>query len=101
MVLVCGKTPAVSEDYLDSWLKRDDAQILYWGRVFERVRLHYEHYRAVLERNVSDPSFDRKAREVTQTRQVLQPGGTYRPKEGGPAPLGPQDVNHGTDRQRL
>ncbi len=40
--------------------KREDGEILEWPRVLERVKSQYDHYRALLERNVMDAAFARK-----------------------------------------
>lgn len=53
---------------------------------------HYEHYRAILERHIDDPSFARKEEEVRQTRRVLESGTAYRGLEARARGLGPQDV---------
>src|SRR5262249_18410179 len=48
MVLICGGTLNVSDDTIAAWEKRPDGEIRTWRQIYERTRLYYEHYRAVL-----------------------------------------------------
>ena len=91
MVMVCGGSFTVSEAHLKTWTDRSDGEILHWNRVFERAKAYYEHYRAILERHIDDPSFTRKAKEVLQTRRVLEGRTAYRGPHVRAQGLGPQD----------
>ncbi|MBI4517485.1 MAG: ATP-binding protein [Deltaproteobacteria bacterium] len=96
MMLVYGGTLNISGDIEISWRKREDAELSLWADIVERARRHYEHYRAVLERNISDPGFVRKTREVAATRQVVERGkdAVYRGAERRGKGLGEQDVEY-------
>lgn len=92
MVMVCGGRLNVSADVQQNWASRTDGAILLWSRVYERARRYYEHYRAILERHVRDPSFARKSSEVLQTRRILESGTSYRGPAERASGLGPQDT---------
>jgi Histidine kinase-, DNA gyrase B-, and HSP90-like ATPase len=92
MVMLCSGNLNVSSGTRQTWERRDDGEILTWSKVFERAKRHYEHYRAVLEKNISDPSFARKQKEVAQTRRILETGTSYRGPQERAAGLGPQDT---------
>lgn len=94
MAVVGGGTFEVSPEVLDTWMNRSDARLWTWADLFKRARATYEHWRAVLEGDVTAPSFAGKEQEIAQTRQVLQTGTVYRGKEARAAGLGPQDVSH-------
>ena len=94
MVMVCSGQLNVSPSTREEWKNF----VLEWGGVFERARRHYEHYRDVLERNITGPGFDRKVREVQQTRKILETGARRTPADRR-AGLGPQDVDY-TEKKR-
>lgn len=92
MVVITGDRYAISESRLAVWRDREDIDLLTWRDIYERARKFYDHYRAVLEGDVEDDSFDRKQREVARTRSILDTAAYRGPslrKEG----LGPQDVD--------
>nr|WP_246382631.1 ATP-binding protein [Micromonospora jinlongensis] len=92
MAFITGDKYALPDRQLRNWRDRDDIDLLTWREIHERTKSFYEHYRAVLEGDVRNDDFDRKARELARTRSVLDTAayrGTVR-KEG----IGPQDVNH-------
>jgi hypothetical protein len=93
MLLVHGGSLDVTDSIRQNWRDRHDGEIRTWSEVQARVRNHYEHYRAVLEGNVSDGGFAKKQREVAQTRSVLEHG-AYRDAEARSDGLGPQDNEH-------
>ena len=92
MLMVCGPNLGVTQDVEEAWAGRRDGEILRWNRLCDRAKAHYEHYRAILERHIDDPSFFRKTEEVRQTRRVLESGTAYRGQEARKRGLGPQDV---------
>jgi hypothetical protein len=95
MVLICGGTYDIDADILDQWKNRKDGELRTWQDIHEKTRQYYEHYRAVLERDVSHRDFTNKATEVAETRKILAGGTVHRsPKERAKG-LGPQDVDHG------
>jgi hypothetical protein len=96
MMLVYGGTLNISADIERSWRKREDAELSLWSDVVGRARNHYDHYRAVLEKNISDPGFARKTHEVAATRQVVErgEGAIYRGPEKRAKGLGDQDVEY-------
>ncbi len=92
MVMVCSGNLNLSESGKENWKTRRDGEILQWSRVYDRAKAHYEHYRAILEKHINDPSFARKTEEVRQTRRVLESGTSYRGPEARARGLGPQDT---------
>jgi hypothetical protein len=62
---------------------------LSWAEIHDRTKAYYEHYRAVLEQDTTNPEFARKATELARTREVLE-SGAYR-GERRAAGLGPQE----------
>ena len=92
MLLVCGVELNVTPGTRETWKERKDGEILLWSRLCDRAKAHYEQYRAILERHITDPSFARKTEEVRQTRHVLESGTSYRGREARARGLGPQDI---------
>lgn len=92
MLMICGDTIGIHETTLKAWRNREDGDIVTWGNIHQKTSGYYEHYRAVLEGDVTSRHFDNKRREVAQTRGVIERGTIYR----GPAVrregLGPQDL---------
>jgi len=89
--LVYGGTLDVPEQRVQSYQTRNDFELLTWEQMFSRARRYYEHYRAVLVGDVSDPSFHGKADEVAKTRQVLETT-SHRSKEDRKQGLGNADL---------
>jgi len=96
MVMICNSLQ-VSADVEDSWKKRQDGDIRSWSDIYERVKRHYEHYRAVLRSAVEHPDFSAKADEIARTREVLQTGSAFRGARARASGLGPQDIDYTTD----
>jgi hypothetical protein len=94
MVIVGGGTFDVSEDVLQSWRERADAKLWTWKQLFQKARKVYGTWRAVLEGDVTSPSFVVKEEEVAQTRKVLQTGTVYRGAQARAAGLGPQETQY-------
>lgn len=82
------------------WHERSDASLWTWAEVHERVRRHYEHYRAVLEADPDHGDFRRKEAEVQQTREVLASGSVFRGKNVRRGGLGPQDSRPAGSKNR-
>ena len=101
MEMICGGTLDVTQGSIDSWEKRPDGEILTWSKIYERTGRHYEHYRAVLEGNFQHPDFDRKQRELAQTRRILESGTAFRGPDARAGGLGPQDVEYSEKTQRV
>lgn len=93
MVMICGGNLSISSQQQEIWVRRRDGEILPWANAHGRAKSHYEHYRALLERNLGDPAFARKEAEIAQTRKVLAVGSAYRDRAERGAGLGPQDAN--------
>jgi hypothetical protein len=91
MVMICGGTINLSPQTLQVWEKRTDGEIRKWKEIYKRTRAYYNHYRAVLDRDIQHEDFARKEKEVAQTRNILQPGSTHRDSEKRKKGLGPQD----------
>lgn len=79
---------------LENWRTRADGELITWAEVFNRAKNHYEHYRAVLEGNVTDEHFYKKQTEIAQTRSVLEKGSVHRDKAARRKGLGNQDVDY-------
>lgn len=93
MGYICGRNPQISQQAREGFEKNPYFEIRFWNQVFARTRLTYDHYRAVLECSVNDPSFVAKEEEVRRTRDLLTQGmhrGTEERAKGIPA----QDVSH-------
>lgn len=93
VVLVYGGTVDVSPEYLKGWTERPHARLMKWSELHSRNKTYYEHYRAVLERDIENPSFDRKEREVLNTRKILVGASVHRDSAARKEGLGPQDVD--------
>ncbi|WP_328544411.1 ATP-binding protein [Streptomyces europaeiscabiei] len=76
---------------LERW--NSTARRLTWNSIYDQVSKYYDHYREVLRADVSTAGFDRKRREVMQTRRVLE-FGAYRSPADRKAGLGVQDVSY-------
>ncbi|MCF8463649.1 MAG: ATP-binding protein [Flavobacteriales bacterium] len=94
MVLIYGGTQNMSPTTWGKWTERDDLQILKWGEVYEKSKRHYQHYQAILEGKIDDPSFAAKQQEIFKTRDVVATGEVYRTTEERKDGLGPQDVDY-------
>ncbi len=94
MVMLHGGQVNVSEDEQRNWETAPDRELRKWSRVFEKSRVQYEHYRAVLTGDVTSGAFTEAKRDVAQARQVIAADSTFRGialrKEG----LGTQDVDY-------
>lgn len=96
-VFISADKYALPERTYDSWKLRNDIVLLRWADVHKRVAGHYGHYKAVLERDLTDDHFSRKAREVQKTREVLAAGTAYREIGERREGLGAQDADHSPD----
>jgi hypothetical protein len=75
------------------WRDRPDIDFVTWEEAYQRVRRHYEHYREVLEGDVSGKDFHAKEEEVLRTRTVIDQTSYRTPterKEG----LGTQEAQY-------
>jgi hypothetical protein len=93
MVMIYGGEDNVDEDTINSWKNRKDAILINWNQIYEKTKGFYTHYRAVLEKDVNNPDFFRKNKEVTETRAMLESGRIYRSKEKRKEGLGVQDMD--------
>ena len=93
MVMICGGILNVSKDMQKNWKVRPDGEIRAWNEIYEKTRRYYGHYQAVLKGDITDPSFDRKKKEVAQTRKILEIGSTHRSPKTRKKGIGPQDQN--------
>jgi hypothetical protein len=92
MILVYGGNLDVNEKSLRSWQDRPDAILLPWSELHTRNRSYYEHYRAVLVRDVENPMFSRKEVEVQHSRSNLEGGTLHRDAAARKHGLGGQDT---------
>ncbi|GAA1884681.1 hypothetical protein GCM10009715_33650 [Paeniglutamicibacter psychrophenolicus] len=90
-VFITADRYAVSERIIDRWNERADMELLTWSTVQKRTSSHYQHYAAVLNSDIDEDSFDRKKKEVSQTRQVLSTS-TRRTPEERRSGVGPSDI---------
>ncbi|VVB57467.1 Histidine kinase-, DNA gyrase B-, and HSP90-like ATPase [uncultured archaeon] len=86
--IVCGKI-ALNKQDAENWKNRKDGEILHWATVVQRTKKRYEHYRAVLEKDIKHPDFAGKKAEVAKTRTILHPGSAYRDKTERAKGVGP------------
>lgn len=98
---ITGKHYALTASTYASWMARENIELLTWGDVHTRVANHYEHYRAILEGDLSKDSFARHAREVAMTRNVLSSGSAYRTRAERREGVGPQDNDFRLPEPRL
>lgn len=90
-VFITGNSYALSSRALDDWRNREYVELLEWSDIHERAARHYSHYKAILERDVTDDHFSRKVTEVQMTRSVINSGSVYRTPTERHEGLGPQD----------
>jgi hypothetical protein len=93
MVLVYGGTIDVDQDIQQSWKNRTDALLITWAELHSKNKVYYEHYRAVLERDLDNPSFGSKEVEVAKTRKILEGDTVHRDDKARKAGLGGQDID--------
>lgn len=84
---------SLRENTLRNWRERDDIDLYTWGEVHERTAKYYRHYKAILDNELGNGDFDRKAREVQMTRSVLKGGTSWRTRDERRTGIGPQDSN--------
>lgn len=94
MVFISGGETELSANTLQQWNDRDDILITTWKEIYEKTKSYYAHYRAVLEGDINDPAFNRKTREVLQTRKISGGGPVLRNVDDRKSGLGTQDVNY-------
>lgn len=95
IVLIYGGTLNVSEATMSNWDKSDDRELRPWNTLFKSARRQYERHRAVLGADIAHGDFSVAEREVTETREVLSTGSTYRDREVRSRGLGSQSIDHG------
>ncbi|MEU4244875.1 hypothetical protein [Actinoplanes sp. NPDC026619] len=95
MAVITGSGYTLSGTARKGWQERDDIELLTWAEIHARAKSFYEHYRAVLEGDVDDSGFGRKASEIARTRNVLA-SGAYRGSDVRSAGLGNQDLDYPT-----
>lgn len=96
MAVITGNGYTLSDTARKNWQERDDIEMLTWAGIHARAKSFYEHYRAVLEGDVDDSGFERKASELARTRNVLT-AGAYRGPDIRSAGLGNQDRDYTVD----
>lgn len=84
---------SMREERLRNWRERDDIDLFTWGEIHERTASYYRHYKAILDHELGNGDFDRKAREVAMTRTVLE-GTSWRTKAERAAGIAEQDVSY-------
>ena len=94
MVFISGGNFEVRPQILKSWQDRNDLQLLQWNDIYQKARTFYEHYRAVLEDDVTHRDFATKQQEIMRTRQVLERGTVFRDPAARRRGLGEQDVDY-------
>lgn len=94
MVMLCGGGVDVSEEYRRNWTDRSDGEISSWSQIYDKVRQYYQHYRAILEGDVTHPDFAKKVTEIAETRLILETGTVHRDADARKSGLGAQDANY-------
>jgi len=92
--MLCGGIVDVSDQYKKMWQDRADGEIALWSQVYNKVRQYYEHYRAILEGDVSHVDFAKKEAEIAQTRHILESGTVHRDATTRKEGLGHQDSDY-------
>lgn len=82
----------ISGGDFDHDYRRTDIEVLTWAEMHDRARSYYEHFRAVLEGRIDDPSFARKVEELNRTREIIDSGTVWRGEQRRRKGLGPQDT---------
>ncbi|MDI6099239.1 ATP-binding protein [Actinoplanes sp. NEAU-A12] len=98
MAVITGSGYTLSGTARKGWQDRDDIELLTWAEIHARAKSFYEHYRAVLEGDVDDSGFGRKASEIARTRNVLT-SGAYRGPTERSVGLGNQDRDYLADER--
>ena len=83
----------ISSGQFDHDYRRTDIEILTWPKMHDRARSYYEHFRAVLEGRIDDPSFARKVAELSRTREIVESGTVWRGEARRRKGIGPQDAD--------
>lgn len=99
-VVICGGNLNVSEQVKANWDRDPLLEIRPWRELFDRSRMQYERYRALLEGDVQHRDFSEAAVEVASTRQVLDADSSYRTPAERRGGLGRQDSSVPTPESR-
>ena len=94
MVLICGPVLNVSNATSRTWKNAEDREVRLWSDLFDRTKSVYEHYRSILERNITDPDFTGLEEHVQQTRRIIEAGTVHRDRDARSAGLGRSDVDY-------
>lgn len=97
MVLISGGTFNIRAQTLQGWQERENFELFEWRQIYQKARQFYEHYRAVLEGDLTNPDFAKKSHEHARTRLVLDRGSVFRDRTARKAGLGEQDFDYGDD----
>lgn len=94
MVLICGPGLNVSEAQSRIWQNSDDREVRFWSELFDKTKSVYEHYRSILERNITHPDFTGLGEHVQQTRRIIEAGTVHRDRDARKAGVGRSDVDY-------
>lgn len=94
MVLICGPRLNVIDSTSKTWEDAEDREVRLWSELFDRTKSVYEHYRSILERNITDPGFAELGEHLQQTRKIIDAGTVHRDPEARKAGLGRSDVDY-------
>lgn len=94
MVMIYGGVVDASPDEIETWNKSPDRELISWQNVYQRTKMFYEHYRDVLEGNVTGNQFANKKNEIVRTREILKSDTVHRGEEERAKGLGAQDIDY-------
>ena len=94
MVLICGPVFNVIKTTRRAWENAEDREVRFWSDLFDRTKSVYEHYRSILERNITDPDFTGLEEHVQQTRRIIEAGTVHRGPDARKTGLGRSDVDY-------
>lgn len=93
-VLIFGGKHQIDSSSWNRYKKSRDFLILEWKHIFIKNKNYYEHYRAVLENHIKDPTFKLKEEEMINVKKMVKLNSVYRNPEIRKQGLGPQDLNN-------
>ena len=93
-VLIFGGKHRIDNSSWNRYKKSKDFLILEWKNIFIKNKNYYEHYRAVLENHIKNPTFKLKEEEIINVKKMVKINSVYRDQETRKKGLGPQDINN-------
>jgi hypothetical protein len=93
LLFISGVGFNVSESIKTDWKKSDSKELSDWNTLHTRTKVFYDHYKDILEGNITGRNFKSKEIEVIKTRKILEVGTVHRNPEERRKGLGSQDVD--------